>query len=117
MNTQKLLDTPISAVFDDRELLNTIVETIAHDRDLTYLDALERFHNSVDSAVANGSPVLKTALEWCQVVPEDVEASVRLLERRDGSVSKAFERAAGPLLAERVDDRGFVLLDQAGASD
>jgi hypothetical protein len=117
MNTQKLLDTPISAVFDDRELLNRIVETIAHDRDLTYLDALERFHNSVDSAVANGSPVLKTALEWCQVVPEDVEASVRLLERRDGSVSKTFERAAGPLLAERVDDRGFVLLDQAGASD
>jgi hypothetical protein len=116
MNTQKLLDTPIRQVFDDRELLNRIVETIANDRGMTYLDSLERFHDAVDSATVNGSPILRTALEWAQVVPEDVEASVTLLGRRDEAVSKAYSSAAGPLLLEQTDDRGIVLLDQAGAA-
>jgi hypothetical protein len=111
----KLLDLPIRQVFDDRELLNRIVTTISHDRGLTYLDSLERFHDAVDSATVNGSPILRTALEWAQVVPEDVEASVTVLERRDGAVNRAFERAAGPLLLEQTDARGLVTLDQGDA--
>jgi hypothetical protein len=101
----KLLDLPIRQVFDNRELLNRIVTTISNDRGLTYLESLEKFHDAVDSATANGSPILRTALEWCQVVPEDIEASVTLLERRDGAVAAAFERAGG----------GLVTLDQGDA--
>jgi hypothetical protein len=115
MNTQKLLDLPIRQVFDDRELLNRIVSTISNDRGLTYLESLEKFHDAVDSATVNGSPILRTALEWAQVVPEDVEASVTVLELRDGAVNRAFERAAGLLLLEQTDARGLVTLDQGAA--
>jgi hypothetical protein len=115
MNDMKLLDTPIRQVFSDRELLNRVVSTISHERGLTYLDALERFHDAVDSATVNGSPILRTALEWAQVDPDDVEAAVTLLERRDGAVAAAFDRAAGPLLVEKTDARGLVTLDQGDA--
>jgi hypothetical protein len=115
MSDQTLLDTPIRALFDDRVLLNRVVSTIAHDRGLTYLDALEKLHDAVDSATVNGSPILRSALEWCQLSPADVEASVTLLERRDEAVSKAYSTAAGPLLLERTDARGLVQLDQGDA--
>jgi hypothetical protein len=119
MSNQKMLDLPLRQIFDDRPTLNRVVTALQTDLGVTFLEALEALHQGADSAGANGVSSLRGALDWARsdIDPEDVAASVRVLERRDGAVAAAFEREAGPLLTERVDDRGLVQLDQAGASN
>jgi hypothetical protein len=117
MSDQKMLDLPLRQIFDDRPTLNRVVTALQTDLGVSFLEALEVLHQGADSAGANGVSSLRGALDWTRSDPADIEASVKLLERRDGAVSKAFERAAGPLLLEQTDDRGIVLLDQAGASN
>lgn len=110
-----VLDTNLRDLFSNRKLLDRVIRGIALDTGATYVDSLDLLHRSCDSVYGNrgASPTLRAALERANTDVDHVEASVKLLERRDQAVNAVFEREAGAtLLTEHEDPHGRVLLDQ-----
>ena len=110
------LDMPLEAVFADRVLLNRVVRSIQLDAGIDYVAALERLHQAVDTARSIGKdPTLGGALKRAGNVA-DLQDTIRLLERRDAAVEAVYAREAEPIMLERVDGRGQVMLDQGATA-
>lgn len=105
-----MLDTNLTELFADHAALNRVVETIALDQGVDFMQALEQLHQGVDSEGAGST--LQKALEWTKSEPADVGETLQLLERRDETVRRTLEQAlaADPELRHSRD--GVVLLDQ-----
>ncbi len=110
------LDTPIGVVFGDSKTLHRLAHAVAMDQGINYAKALEQLHDATDEAHSRGKRTLGDALDWSRSKPEDVQANMTLLERRDAAVGAAQERALRPVMLERTDDRGLVLLDQGDSA-
>jgi hypothetical protein len=110
------LDTNVRALFNDSRVLDHVVTAIALDQGCDYVRALESFHEAVDSAVGEGRSSLASALDWIPNTDSGyVAKATGTLERRDKTVTAAYETAVAPLVAEKVDKGGRVYLDQAAA--
>jgi hypothetical protein len=109
------LDLTLREVFTDRKLLGRVVRSVQLDAGGSYVDALERLHQGADDARQNGTNTLRAALERARADVAYVETSLKILERRDAAVAGAYERAAGAMMLEQIDDQGLVLLDHAGS--
>lgn len=106
------LDTNVSAIFDDARQVNRVVQAIALDRDLDYVQALEAFHEAAGNARDEGRGSLRSVLEWTHSDPAYVVRAIGSLEQRDAAVAAVYDTAAKPLTLERADRGGKVFLDQ-----
>ncbi len=111
------LDAPVRLVFTDRPLIDRIARSIALDQSVSYADALQQLHDAVDqSHQFGGDGTLRAALSHIGD-PDDINASLTLLEQRDHAVDDAYQQQAGPTLLEQdLDARGMVRLDADAAA-
>ncbi len=111
-DTSATLDADYRAVFNDGKLLDRVVRSIAMDQDGNYVKALEQLHDGTDSARDAGKRTLRAALEGTKSKPDDVQANLTMLQRRDAAVAAAHQRELEPITLERTNSQGLVLLDQ-----
>jgi hypothetical protein len=110
------LDQNVRAVFNDSRLLNHVVTAICLDQNSDYVRALEAFHAAVENAISDGTSSLGSVLKWVpNTDAEYVAKAMSTLERRDTAVTATYDAAVKPLLREKADKGGRVLLDQRAA--
>ena len=77
------LDADYRAVFNDGKLLDRVVRSVAMDQDGDYVKALEQLHDGADAAHQARKRTLRAVLGGTKSKPEDVDANLTMLERRE----------------------------------
>ena len=109
------LDADYRAVFNDGKLLDRVVRALAMDQDGDYVKALEQLHDGADAAHQARKRTLRAVLGGTKAKPEDVDANLTMLERRDAAVTAVHRLEMEPIMLEQTDSQGLVLLDQGDA--
>ncbi len=98
-----LLDTPLDALFADRPLLARVVAAMQLDSGRPFMETMDDLHQGSDHAFSTGRPTLRRAVEWAGADPDFIASSVRLLERRDEVVARAYDSPAGPIMLDAAE--------------
>ena len=104
------LDTPINAVFADRPALDRLIRAVQLDTGSSFIDSLDKLHEAAAWSLSQGDGSLRSALSWLGDSDENLESTLRLLERRDSVVEATYEKALGDETLKR-DPLGRVLAD------